>query len=105
MKPVKVIMIIVIQMFLMNYAVAQNNQSEKPFESAVHPDFVQKSENNKHEESKKTNSSENKMTPLQKKGAAAAFLIGAAVITEAVLIYKLNSVLENSRKKTWHITI
>ena len=56
MKPVKVIMIIVIQMFLMNYAVAQNNQSEKPFESAVHPDFVQKSENNNNEESKKTNS-------------------------------------------------
>lgn len=105
MKPIKMIMILVIQLLTMNYAIAQNNQFEKPIESAIHPDNIQKEEKKLASDSITHEMPDKAPQRSRKLAVAAAVFIGMSAITTFFLIHSIDHAIENSKHKTIHFTI
>jgi hypothetical protein len=105
MRLIKIILLSTIIFTTPNCAEAQNQAEVKSFESAIHPDFIQKEETKIPADSTTVVKSDKVKTRPKRLAIAAAVYISLSTISTLILINVLENAIDNSNNKTIHFTI
>lgn len=105
MQLIKIFLISASILITSQCADAQNQTEVKPFESAIHPDFIQKDEKKITTDSTTAVKSDKVKTRPKRLAIAAAVYISLSTISTFILMNVLENAVENSNNKTIHFTI